>query len=220
MNCYRHPSAPAAAECVSCMEPICATCREDVAGHAMCRPCLMREESRLGMEGTPAGATTAAATGGTVSTGALEATRTESDLVDGYDFSALHSVSIPGKAPGLVRRSLRGIGWGIVYGQIWTALTLFWSMVWSGGGAGENFGLTLILLGVFYGFFGGLTGLVIGASNSMRGHWIGAAAGVGVGLLEAALGSDTTMLINLFFFFFTGQWIGGLIMERVHRPLK
>lgn len=212
MNCYRHPSAPAAAECVACLEPICATCREDVAGHAMCRPCLLREESRLQMEGAaPAGAT------GSYYAGPAAAAD-PAGLRPADPLADLQAISIPGKAPGAARRVLRGLGWGIVFGQIWTALRLFWMLVWSGGGAADQLFVGFLIYGIYFGFFGALTGLVIGASNTQRGALLGSVVGVGIGLLETLIFQSPAMLINLFFFFFTGQWIGGLIMDRVQRP--
>jgi hypothetical protein len=54
-ECYAHPGSEAAATCVACARPVCGECREDVAGHAMCRACVAATQERLGAEAAPAG---------------------------------------------------------------------------------------------------------------------------------------------------------------------
>jgi hypothetical protein len=56
MECYLHPGYGAGAMCVACSRPICAVCREDVAGHPMCPECVAAHQARLGEEPAPAAA--------------------------------------------------------------------------------------------------------------------------------------------------------------------
>src|SRR5260370_30691884 len=50
MDCYRHPGVVSTATCVACAQPICAECQEEVAGHAMCHPCVAAAAARLSAE--------------------------------------------------------------------------------------------------------------------------------------------------------------------------
>jgi hypothetical protein len=52
MNCAHHPETEAVGTCVACEQPLCETCREWVAGHAICRACLATEEERVKAEET------------------------------------------------------------------------------------------------------------------------------------------------------------------------
>ena len=54
MNCQYHPDTPAVATCVACQQPICAQCREEVAGHPMCRPCVAASQAQLSQDAAPA----------------------------------------------------------------------------------------------------------------------------------------------------------------------
>src|SRR6478609_4423203 len=53
MDCYQHPGTSSTATCVSCAKPICYFCREDVAGHPMCKPCIAEASVRLSDAGSP-----------------------------------------------------------------------------------------------------------------------------------------------------------------------
>jgi hypothetical protein len=54
MSCYRHPEAAEVATCIAYKEPICAECREEVAGHPMCAPCVAAAQERLAASPAPA----------------------------------------------------------------------------------------------------------------------------------------------------------------------
>jgi hypothetical protein len=62
MECYLHPGYGAGAMCVACSRPICAVCREDVAGHPMCPECVGAHQQRLAEESPEAAAALAAQT--------------------------------------------------------------------------------------------------------------------------------------------------------------
>jgi hypothetical protein len=109
--------------------------------------------------------------------------------------------------------------WGLIYGQWWTVLTIFWSFAWGHGSVGI---WGIIFYAIFYGFFGCLAGLIIGAAN--LGIGAGTMVGVGVGILvcfiEMALSQNAGSLINIFFYFFTGRFVGSGITWRVQQPVK
>src|SRR5436309_3421888 len=62
MECYSHPGAAATATCIACEKPICAECREEVAGHTMCHSCVAATQERLSADAAPAAPETSAAT--------------------------------------------------------------------------------------------------------------------------------------------------------------
>src|SRR5436309_4061680 len=99
MNCYRHPEAEADATCVACGQPICEECREEVAGHPMCHPCVAAAQARLSQPTAPAAPTVLPQAPQPV--------------------YAPAGVTAYAQAPGIGRRILRGMLWGIWYGQWW-----------------------------------------------------------------------------------------------------
>jgi hypothetical protein len=121
--------------------------------------------------------------------------------------------------PGIGRRLVRGLLWGAIYGQWWTLFAIISPFIWGHGSF--DLGVTMLYL-VVYGFFGSLTGLIIGAFNASMGT--GVALGVGVGLLlcalEALLSRDSGALIKVIFYFFTGRFVGAGITWRVQQPVR
>src|SRR5438874_2548144 len=99
MDCYRHPATGSTATCVACDQPICEECREEVAGHAMCKPCVAATQARLSQQEAPAVAAGVTPTAGL-------------GVVPGAE-------TVYGRPPSLGRRILRGMLWGIPYGQWW-----------------------------------------------------------------------------------------------------
>lgn len=128
-----------------------------------------------------------------------------------------------GKPPSLGLRLLRGWGWGIVYGQWWTLWTLVSAFVGIGGRPTFNaaffFGIAVYAVGA--GFFGSLVGLIIGAANldEDRGLYVGVGAGLLLLGLEFLMSQSPSALINIFFYFFTGRYIGRGIAGRVQQPV-
>jgi len=125
-------------------------------------------------------------------------------------------------APGAGVRVLRGLGWGPVCGQIWTGWFMFWALVWQGtklGGVG--IGILAVLCVLFFGFAGGATGLVVGLSRADRrvSSIIGGVFGLLLCAVEMALGGSATMIVNVLFWWFTGQAVGGAIGARVNAPV-
>src|ERR1051326_2642918 len=182
MDCYRHPGTDASATCVAGEQPICSECREEVAGHPMCRPCVAATQAHFS-EQQPA------ATAPAVQIARALAASTPQAVYN---------------SPGLGRRILRGLLWGALYGQWWTVWTLF-SMFFWGHMSFDGSGLVVVVgfIAIVFGFFGSLTGLVIGAANAMpsTGMAIGIGAGVVLCLLEAAATHSAGMLMNLVFYF-------------------
>ena len=129
-------------------------------------------------------------------------------------------------APSLGLRIGRGIGWGALYGQWWTLGVFIWDILRSSGGehplsAAWMGGLTL-LFALFFAFVGSVMGLIIGAMDAMPDT--GAIVGVVIGLvmlgLEYLLTRSGMIFVNIFFWFFTGRFIGANIAARVQRPVQ
>jgi hypothetical protein len=120
-----------------------------------------------------------------------------------------------------MRRIARGMGWGILHGQWWTLWTVLSMFLWGHGSFDGEMVAEIVLRAFIFGFFGSLTGLIIGAANASEG--LGAHIGVGVGvllcLMQAALFQSATLLINLIFYYFTGRYVGAGIAGRVQQPL-
>jgi hypothetical protein len=219
MDCYRHPGVTSTATCISCAQPICGDCREDVAGHVMCQPCVAAASARLGDAAQPIPIAPAPAPMAASTSALVDPTTAGTLLAQPITELPAGVPAFAGAAPGFMRRVGRGAVWGFVYGQWWTLLTIFWSFAWGHGGVGVGVG---ILMAIFYGFFGCLAGLIIGAANlsHSRGVVVGVSVGILVCLIEMALSHDSGSLVNVFFYFFTGRFVGAGITSRVRQPVK
>ncbi len=135
-----------------------------------------------------------------------------------------------GAPPSAGLRIARGLGWGFLWGQWWTVLNLFWAFVWGGvnslGGKHENLVLMGVILGVIFvlvfGVAGAVVGLIIGAMNApvQTGAVIGIVFGLIFCGLEVVLGGfQPGMLINIFFWFYTGRYVGAKVAMHVQRPV-
>ena len=126
-------------------------------------------------------------------------------------------------APDLGTRLLRGLGWGALYGQVWTGWNLFWSAVWEFNKLGISGMLQLLAVYLVVFTIGGtIAGLIISVlPPSIQS---GVAVGVVFGLiffgLEMLLEPGPGMAVNIFFWFFTGRFVGANIAARVHRPIQ
>jgi len=186
----------------------------------MCKPCVADASARLSTAATDPTATPA--------TERL-ASASDSPPSSGVPADTLPMVTAAGSlstspgdhgtAPGFARRMGRGIFWGFIYGQWWTLLTIFWSFAWGHGGVSIGVG---ILMAIFYGFFGSVAGLIIGVANlpTGPGSIVGVCTGIIVCIIEMALSHDAGSLVNIFFYFFTGRFVGAGITGRVQRPVK
>jgi tetratricopeptide (TPR) repeat protein len=128
------------------------------------------------------------------------------------------------EAPSTGTRLLRGLGYGALIGQYWTAWNLFWYVVWNFKDA-MNAGLVLVALGciVIFGFAGAILGLVCALTppNLKIGMGVGVAFGLGFMALEVLLlKGGSSSLINVFFWFYTGRYVGVKTAIAVHRPVK
>src|SRR5687768_3249376 len=54
MDCCNHPGTASTDTCIACSKPICAECREEVAGHPMCQSCVTAAQDRLAVANTAA----------------------------------------------------------------------------------------------------------------------------------------------------------------------
>ena len=126
-------------------------------------------------------------------------------------------------APDLGTRLTRGLGWGALYGQWWTAWMMFWTVAWNF----KDFSMPglFLLLAVFVGIFtvgGVVAGLIIAVLPPAVSS--GAAVGVTFGIIfcviEMLLNGSAQMIVNIFFWFFTGRYVGANIAVRVHRPIQ
>ncbi|HEV2471849.1 MAG TPA: tetratricopeptide repeat protein [Chthonomonadales bacterium] len=127
--------------------------------------------------------------------------------------------------PSSSARILRGLGWGAVYGQWWTLWNMFWLIFWNSVGAGHDIALYVIIgivCAIGFGLAGSLLGLIIGAANldMRKGILAGAAMGIGFFVLEGVLLHSITSIINIFFWYFTGRYVGSRITWRVWQPAK
>jgi hypothetical protein len=119
-------------------------------------------------------------------------------------------------------RFMRGIGWGILFGQWWTLWTIISSFIWSQGKESTAVLIVYFVIMAFaYAFVGALVGLVIAGMNADPG--VGAIVGVVAGLLfcglEVFVMHSAAGFINVIFYYFTGRYIGANIAARVQRPL-
>lgn len=235
MDCYRHPGTAAAATCIACGQPVCPECRQEVAGHLMCQPCVSAAEARLAPPEAPwlpsAGQAAAPATAPAgvliMPAGAVAAglAATPSAGVFPQTPGGHVAQTMAADRPGAAQRIVRGLLWGMAYGQVWTVLTIFWDLVWGAARGGSGFGFGWVAGAVFitvvFAFFGSLTGLIIAASNATIST--GAAVGIGAGLLLCLLEALATHnfggMLNVFFYFFTGRFVGANIALRVQRPV-
>jgi hypothetical protein len=214
MDCYRHGGVASVATCVGCSQPICEECREEVAGHAMCQPCVAAAEARLSQPPAPWLAQESSAVEGAAIAGEAPAAGASPP-----ETLTEQAAELPeGTPPGLLRRLGRGWLWGIWHGQWWTLMTVVSGFIWGRGWPGN---WMVVGLAFFYGFFGSITGIIIGAANASisTGTAIGVGMGILVCLLETLMEQDARMLINLIFFFFTGQFVGAGITARVQQPV-
>src|SRR5579862_7445396 len=123
MNCYRHPEAGAEATCVACEQPICVECREEVAGHPMCHPCVAAAQARLTQPAAAAAPVVLPPAPQSAYAPAATAPVPPPAYAPAGSTAYAH-------APGIGRRILRGMLWGIWYGQWWTLWTVASSFFW------------------------------------------------------------------------------------------
>lgn len=127
------------------------------------------------------------------------------------------------QTPSLELRLARGLGWGALYGQWWTLWTLF-SMFAFGGGKNMAILIAFVLVfAVLFAVAGMGVGLIIGATNVRpdKGALIGIAVALALmGLEFLFFGQDPRMLINIFFWFFTGRFIGASVAVRVQKAVR
>jgi len=123
--------------------------------------------------------------------------------------------------PGLSKRLLRGLGWGLVMGQWWTLWTIISIFLWGHASSTKFVIAALIIFGLMYGVMGVIAGLLIAALNAPIQKAI--IIGVGVGLLACVLeivwSGNPIQIINFVFYFFTGRFVGAGIAARVHQPV-
>jgi hypothetical protein len=127
-------------------------------------------------------------------------------------------------APPTSVRLARGAGWGLVYGQWWTLLNVFWTIFWASTRSSlhpAGIALLVIVFAVVFGFAGCLLGVVIGAANPpvATGAIFGIVAGLVFCGLEILLSGSLFSFINIFFWFVTGRFVGALITAKVRQPI-
>jgi hypothetical protein len=182
----------------------------------MCQPCVAATQAHLSQEEAPP---LAAATAPAV----VAAPATLDPATATAPPEASFTPPVIGRAPGPVRRILRGIGWGLWYGQWWTLWMIISSFLpWNQPTRVDaELIFTFVIMAVVYAFFGCLAGLIIGASNATfaTGAIIGVGVGITVCLLPMLLSHNFGGVINLFFYYFTGRYVGAGITGRVQRPV-
>lgn len=125
------------------------------------------------------------------------------------------------EAPGLGIRILRGVGWGALHAQWWTLLMVFWDSIYGRIPLGSGTAVAAAGYGVFFALCGAVVGFIIALVDG--DDEMGAKVGVGAGLLllgvEYLQYRSPLILVNIFFWFFTGRFIGAAIGSRVQRPI-
>ena len=128
-----------------------------------------------------------------------------------------------GYAPSSSVRILRGLGWGALYGQWWTLLNVFWGLVYSKGDTGGLGAIVFLVFvfGIFFAVIGSLIGLIIGAANLKpdAAAIVGVVCGLILMGLEYWYSGSAGSFVNIFFWIFTGRFIGAGIALRVQRPV-
>ena len=186
----------------------------------MCHPCVTAAQARLATEQPPA--PTPAAEPAPVATAVTApASVAASPGAFAAPEAAPYLPVMEGTRPGPARRIVRGMLWGLLYGQWWTLWTIISTFLWHFDSIDGKAIFFFLTMGVVYAFFGSLAGLIIGMSNAA--HATGMAIGVGVGilvcLLEMLLTRNFGSLINLVFYYFTGRYVGLGITGRVQQPV-
>jgi tetratricopeptide repeat protein len=138
--------------------------------------------------------------------------------LQGASFTAPAIPGVGEAAPGVGLRLLRGWLWGILYGQWWTVWSLVSFFLWNHQDVGVGLIVLVVIWVVVYGFFGSLTGLIIGAANLDQEQ----AGWAGVGVAALAFGLETLLggfsVVNLVWYFFTGRFIGHGLGARIQHP--
>jgi hypothetical protein len=98
-------------------------------------------------------------------------------------------------------------------------------LIIGGGLKGVDTPVILLILVAFVGLFtvgGVVAGLIIAAlkPSLTTGIAVGVVIGIGFCALEVLKFGGAEMYINIFFWFFTGRYIGANIAARVHRPIQ
>lgn len=123
--------------------------------------------------------------------------------------------------PSITQRVGRGAAWGLFYGQWWTLWSIASLFLWNIGGVNANILQIGIIYFIGYGAAGCILGLIIGGSGVQpnKASMMGVAFGLLILGLEALHFRSATQLINIFFYFITGRYIGAKIAWRVHQPV-
>ncbi len=126
--------------------------------------------------------------------------------------------------PSTGTRILRGIGWGVLYGQIWAMWRILFAVLFAGNDRFGGLGVVIevIFWVVISAFFGGLTGLIIGAGNmdDSTGGGVGIGLGVIYCILRALLLQSAAFVISIFFFVAMGRFIGASVAKRVQASVR
>jgi len=140
----------------------------------------------------------------------------------GLSYEDLPPPEAEGTPPGLGLRLLRGWLWGILYGQWWTVWFVGWGIVWGSIPLDPRGLLFVVVLAVVFGLAGSVAGIVMGAVNAddTRGALIGIVASMLLFALELAISRSPTMLVNIFFWFFTGRFVGSGLVGKVQQPVR
>lgn len=156
---------------------------------------------------------------GTPPTGWMPAPTPEAP-VGGLQYTASAEAVPEGKAPGIMRRMLRGVFWGMIYGHQWTLWQAI-SRVIFGRAFRAEFLWEMLFFAIINTFFGALTGFVIGAANARDRAAVGIAIanGFAILLLLFALSQSPFVFINVLFYFVMGRSVGEGIAKRVHQPV-
>jgi hypothetical protein len=129
------------------------------------------------------------------------------------------------EAPGLGLRVLRGFLWGMVFGQYWTLWSSISLFLWRAGSLGRSGGMGILLIFLIYvaiySMVGAVTGIIIGLANLApdKGSMVGVGGGMVAMGLRALLFQNPFQFINVFFFFFTGRYVGAGIAAKVQAPV-
>jgi hypothetical protein len=134
--------------------------------------------------------------------------------------------------PSSAQRIGRGIGWGILYAQVWTIYRAVGLLIFGGLAAatstngqdatiiGLGIGVVLVLFALFHAVMGAVAGLLIGATNATEDS--ASVIGVVASLLMVGaqylvgLRAGVGLIIGLFIAVSFGKYMGSNIAKKVH----
>lgn len=140
----------------------------------------------------------------------------------GYPFHA--PTPMRAEPPQLGLRLLRGLGWGLIYSQVWTVfamvVVLFVALLATKVAVAM---IAFLVLGFMNMAFHGVMGMLIGGVSALMnadedtGGWIGMSVGFLILLIGVVFGF--LFFWSVFFYIGLGRWVGRSVAAHVQKPI-